>query len=361
MKKVSTLFPNFKLGALTLLATIALAACGGGGSSGSSDSSSSSSGGGGSSGVPSTSTVQATIMAPATTLTALPAPSGNPTTDGFAYVNAMRQHVGMPTLSADAGLLTASLDHATYLVDNVTFGHFETAGLAGFTGVDPQTRIMAEGNYTALGEVVVAGVPAAFANSVSPVQGLFDAPYHRLIMLADFKSMGPGSMENASWEAFNIDFGNAANSMPSTALVAYPFPGQTGVPTTWFANESPNPFANSPQFELTNVGYPATIEAGFGGTLSSINFAITDASGNAVPCEPQTPATNPSELSNGAMCVPFAPLLPNTTYTIHVSGVLTAAGQLHPINTSYAFTTGAAAVSNAGVVGQPAKRPLPQY
>jgi uncharacterized protein YkwD len=365
LKKASTLFPTLKLGAIFLLAAVALAACGGGGGSsdgsGSTNSSSSGGGSGGSSGVPSTSTVPAAIIAPATTQVALPAASGNPTTDGVSYVNAMRQNVGLPVLATDAGLTTASLDHATYLVENQTYGHTETAGLPGYTGADPQSRIMAEGNYTATGEVVVAGAPAAFASSVTPVQTLFDAPYHRIVMLSDFKSMGVGSMANASWEAFNIDFGNEAGAMAPTAIVAYPYPGQTGVPTTWFANESPNPFANSPQYELTNVGYPVTIVSGFTGTLSSINFTITDPSGNAVACEPQTPATDPSELSTGAMCVPFSPLLPNTTYTVHVSGVLTAENQLHPINTSYVFTTGAAASSNAGVVGQPAKRELPLF
>ncbi|WP_042339913.1 CAP domain-containing protein [Paraburkholderia ferrariae] len=359
---------RFRLEAISLFAVALLAACGGGGGGSSGSTSSGSAPVGNASGNNNAQTPPATQLAGSVTLlpaaatpTALPSASGNATADGIAYINAMRQTVGLPALASDAGLTAASLDHATYLVDNQTYGHDETAGLPGYTGATPQARIAAEGNYSAYGEVVVAGQPAAFPNSVMPVQTLFDAPYHRIVMLDDFQSMGTATSANASWEAFNIDFGNEVNAMPTTAVVTYPYAGQKGVPTSWFANESPNPFANATQYELTTVGYPVTIQSGFAGTLNALNFTITDANGNNVPCLAQTPQTDPGELTNGALCVPYQPLASNATYQVHVTGVLTNGAQNNVIDVAWSFSTGVATVSNEAQPGAPANRPLPLF
>jgi uncharacterized protein YkwD len=356
---------RFRLQAISLSAAVLLAACGGGGSSGGSGGPSVGNASGNNSSTPTPAPVQVTglvsLLPTAATPLTLPSASGNATADGIAYLNAMRGTLGLPALASDPGLTAASLDHVTYLVDNQTYGHNETAGQPGYTGASPEQRIAAEGNYTATGEVVVAGQPAAFPNSVTPVQTLFDAPYHRIVMLDDFKSMGVASSANASWEAFNIDFGNEAGAMPSMALVTYPYPGQKGAPTSWFANESPNPFANATQYELTTVGYPVTVQSGFAGTLSSVTFTITDANGNNVPCLAQTPQTDPSELSNGALCVPYQPLANNAAYTVHVAGVLTSNGQSNAINVSWSFTTAVQSVSNAALQSAPSNRPLPLF
>lgn len=371
-------FSRFRIEAVALFATALLAACGGGGG-GSSDSSGSSgssatnnSSNGGSNTAQATTTTTTTqsnaatnsaiLIVPASQITALPSASGNASADGTAYINAMRKNVGLATLPGNAGLATASGDHATYLVDNQAYGHTETAGSPGFTGADPQTRIEAEGSFTMMGEVVVAGQPAAFSDSVSPVETLFDAPFHRIVMLDDFTSMGVGYMANANWEAFNIDFGStSADTLSATSLVAYPYPGEQGVPTNWFANEDPNPFASATQYEMTTVGYPVTIQSAFGSTLSSLQFTITATNGTSVPCLASTPQTTPSELSNAALCVPYSPLAASTTYTVQVTGTLTdASNQTHPINVLWTFTTAASGVSHNAVQGL-SNRPLPKF
>lgn len=356
---------RIRLEVISLFAAALLTACGGGGSSSSSGNAAAGNTTGSNNSAQTPASIQlggtVTLLPVAATPATVPSASGNATTDGIAYLNAMRQTVGLPLLPSDAGLTTASLDHATYLVENETYGHDETAGQPGYTGATPQDRIGAEGDYAAYGEVVVAGQPAAFASSMSPVQTLFDAPYHRLVMLDDFQSMGVASLANASWEAFNIDFGNEANAMPLTALVTYPYAGQKGVPTNWFANESPNPFANDTQYELTTVGYPVTIQSGFAGTLNSVSFTITDASGNNVPCLAQTPQTDPGELSNGALCVPYQALASNAIYTVRVTGVLTNGTQNNTIDVQWSFTTGVATQANEALPGAPANRPLPLF
>lgn len=365
-------FSRFKLEAATLCATVVLAACSGGGGSSDGSGSTATSNSAGGSNVMQPATKPATtssatsnsavLLAPSAHAMALPVASGNASADGVAWLNAMRQNVGLAALPGDSGLITASLDHATYLVDNDAYGHSEISGLPGFTGIDPQTRIEAVGTYSMLGEVVVAGQPAAFSDSLSPVETLFDAPFHRIVMLDDFTSMGVAYMANANWEAFNIDFGtDTADTLPPTALIAYPYAGEQGIPASWIANEDPNPFASAPQYELTTVGYPVTIQGGFGTTLSAMSFTITATDGSSVPCLAQTPQTTPSELSNAALCVPYAPLANSTTYTVHVTGVLTASGQAHPIDVLWTFTTAAAGVAQAATQGAQANRPLPKF
>ncbi|WP_321815431.1 MULTISPECIES: CAP domain-containing protein [unclassified Paraburkholderia] len=366
-------FSKFRFEAVALFATALLAACGGGGggSDGSSSASSNSSSGSNATTATTTttntttttSTNSAILITPASQLTSMPTASGNASADGTAYINAMRKNVGLSALPSNAGLATASSDHATYLVDNQAYGHTETAGNPGFTGADPQTRIEAEGSFTMMGEVVVAGQPAAFSDSVSPVETLFDAPFHRIVMLDDFTSMGVGYMANANWEAFNIDFGSttADTTLSSKSLVAYPFPGEQGVPTSWFANEDPNPFASATQYEMTTVGYPVTIQSAFGSTLSSMSFTITATNGTNIPCLAQTPQTTPNELSNAALCAPYSPLAASTTYTVHVTGTLTdSSSQTHPIDVLWTFTTAASGVSHNATQGL-TSRPLPKF
>ncbi|WP_322049539.1 CAP domain-containing protein [Paraburkholderia sp. J67] len=368
-------FSSLRFEAVAVLAAALLAACGGGGgSSGGSGgtATNNSSNGNSSAAQPTTTTTTsqsspslngAVLITPASHPTALPSASGNAASDGTAYINAVRQNAGLVALPANAGLATASGDHATYLVDNQAYGHTETAGKTGFTGADPQTRIQAEGTFTMMGEVVVAGQPAAFTDSVSPVATLFDAPFHRIVMLDGFTSMGVGYMANSNWEAFNIDFGsNSADTLSATTLVAYPYAGQQGVPTSWFANEDPNPFASATQYEMTTVGYPVTIQSAFGSTLSSMSFTITATDGTNVPCLAQTPQTTPGELSNAALCVPYAPLASNTIYAVRVTGTLTdASNQVHPINLAWNFATAASGVAHDAVQGGLTNRPLPKF
>lgn len=282
----------------------------------------------------------ASLLTPSATPQAVTA-TGNAGADGFAFVNAMRQNVGLtPALTSDSALVASSQDHAVYLVDNDASGHTETQGLRGFTGATLTNR--APG---ATAEVTVSGDPASFPSSLTAVETIFDAPYHRFLMLDNFAGMGVGSAANASWDAFNIDFGGiSGTSLGDTQLVAYPYPGETGVPERWYAAESPNPFASQPQYENTEVGYPITVQGNVAGKLSGVTFVLTDSGGANVTCVQNTPDTD-GNLNNGAMCIPFAPLKENTTYTVHVTGVLTT-DAAHAIDQSWSFTTGLAAVMN---------------
>ncbi|MDR6472207.1 uncharacterized protein YkwD [Paraburkholderia graminis] len=349
MEKASTSFAStVRLGLAGIVASAALAACGGGGSDQPTDTKNNAG-----NQKPSTPTT-VTLMQPAATAQTVSA-SGDPTADGITFVNVVRQNVGLSPLLDDATLKAVSKSHTVYLVDNQTTGHYETVGLPGYSGQSPFTR-----GSTVMGEVVVAGDPRAFTNSLGPVQDIFDAPYHRLLMLGDFSAMGVANTTSTTWQAFNIDFGGTSVATNNVAkLVAYPYPGQTDVTTQWYAAENPNPFASQPQYQNTYVGYPISLQGASGTRLTSISFVVTDDAGNSVSCQKQTP-DNDSELSNGAMCVPFAPFKSATTYTVHATGVLTGYGIALPVDVSWQFKTGQKAVSNVMGIA-PQQRPVPQF
>ncbi|MEJ0003711.1 MAG: CAP domain-containing protein [Pararobbsia sp.] len=355
MKPISDVFAALASRAAVLACVALLTACGGGGSS-----------------PTDTGASQSAAAAPATLMVPAFAPqtvvaTGDPAADSVTYLNSTHFNIGYPGVPAiDAGLASVAKNHTLYLVDNATSGHGETPGAPGFTGATPAARIAAVGSYAPTGEVVIGGDPAAFPSSVSPVQVLFDAPYHRLVMLGNFAQMGVASTTGAAWQALTIDFGNQIASANELQLAAYPYPGQTGAATHWLANEEPNPFATQPQYAMTTVGYPITIQSTVGTMLNSIAFTLTDAGGNNVACLAVTPATD-NTLSNGAMCIPYAPLQANTRYVIHVTGVLAVQGVLaqtseaHPIDVSWSFTTIQAAVSRAQMTSPQQERALPRF
>lgn len=348
MRQISLDFAALRFGVVGLLGAVLLAACGGGGS----DSST-----GGNNQTPPSSSQPAALMPPSANIQTVTA-TGDATADGIAFMNAVRQNVGYTTsLTIDTTLTTASKNHTVYLVANQATGHNETPGLPGFTGQTPFVRVP---SLSASGEVTVAGDPLAFPTTLAPVEGLFDAPYHRTLMLANYTSMGVASTTAASWEAFNIDFSGNNSAANESQLVAYPYPGQTGVAVQWFDAEEPDPFASQPQYESTFVGYPITVQGIILSKLSSVSVVLTDSGGNNVPCQLNT-ADNDENLTNAAMCIPFAQLKASSTYNVHVTGVLTSlVGQAHPVDLTWSFTTGQALATRAMQV-VPQQNHLPRF
>src|SRR5436190_2744517 len=127
----------------------------------------------------------APVAAIALTLVGAPAPGQAATlaaatsTDMLLSQNQMRYAVGAPTTPADARLAAAAQAHATYNALNGVTGHFETAGLPGYTGYAPRDRAVAQG-FTA---TFVSEVATGASDPLAGVQQLWDAPYHRLGMI----------------------------------------------------------------------------------------------------------------------------------------------------------------------------------
>lgn len=102
----------------------------------------------------------------------------------YGYLNQLRVRAGMTEFSPSPELETAAFNHADYLVDNFQAGHYESEGIAGFTGVDPTYRAISAGYHSIM---VSENVAPDYADSIKSIDGLMSAIYHRFAFL-DFVS-----------------------------------------------------------------------------------------------------------------------------------------------------------------------------
>lgn len=261
-------------------------------------------------------------------------------------MNDKRAQLGLPALTYNSSVAHAASNHAAYMQLNTIVTHYETSGLAGYTGVSPTDRVTALYPTQSVGEIA-AGFTGAFTSSVEPIEALFDAPFHRTIVTFDIGTTGVGASlttDSTKFSTLDVNFADYKAFVPDNRLLAYPYNGQTNVNTGWLANESPNPMANAPSYIDKVVGYPVTLSASDEGAFSNVVFTITDGKGNAVPCE-ESDNTNNAEAVRMAVCVPFSPLAANTTYSVTVTGSLTntTIPTATPFSVSWAFTTVATA------------------
>ncbi|WP_186236136.1 CAP domain-containing protein [Burkholderia gladioli] len=329
------------------LAAVALSACGGGDNNGSAasvsapgTSSGNTAGGGNTS---SSASTIALVAAPGASASGSFTATSDVVTDSVAYLNNLRAQAGLPALAVQSGVAQAAQSHSTWEQLNNVVSHYETAGSNGYTGYSPSDRVNLHYTTSAVGEVT-AGLAGAFTSSTEAVKALFDAPFHRAVMLFDSANAGAGSASTGSltqYSTLTIDFADYKQFLADNQLVAWPYAGMTGASTSWFANESPNPMPA--QYQSTTVGYPVTLTGGGNASFSNVSFTIKDASGNNVPCQ-EVDSSNNSEAGREAMCVPFAPLAVNTTYTVAVSGSLANTSfAATPFSLSWQFTTAATA------------------
>ncbi|WP_244103038.1 CAP domain-containing protein [Burkholderia gladioli] len=343
------------------IAAAALAACGGGDNNNGSASASgagggnASAGGGATAGGTGASTSTGTsasaialVSAPGAGAAGSFTATGDVATDAVSYLNNLRIQAGLPALAIQSGVAQAAQAHSSWEQLNNVVGHYETAGTTGYTGYSPSDRVNLHYTTSSVGEVT-AGLAGAFTSSTEAAQALFDAPFHRAVMLYDSANAGAGSVATTSltqYSTLTIDFADYKQFLADNQLVAWPYAGMTGANTSWFANESPNPMPA--QYQSTTVGYPVTLTGGGNASFSNVSFAIKDASGNNVPCQ-EVDSSNNSEATREAMCVPFAPLAVNTTYTVSVSGSLANTSlAATPFSLSWQFTTAATANTPVG-------------
>lgn len=355
-----------------------LAACGGGGGSGDSSGAAQTTGAtqsskGTGSGSGSGNSTQTPVATPTTVPTkdaaaiALYAPAGaaaapaaattgDIVNDSFAYINARRAELNLGALGYVSAAGGAAANHARYMQAAGAIGHYETAGQPYFTGVKPADRVAAAGYTTNSTGEIAAGYGGGFLNSTQAIDALFDAPFHRSIFLFDTTSVGIGQVPTSDptqYATLVADFVDYVAATPDNRLIAYPYDGQTNVKPSWVANESPNPMARVPQYIMKSVGYPVTLNASGNGAFSNVRFAITDASGNAVPCE-ESDNSNNDDSTRLALCVPYAPFAANSKYFVTVTGSLTNTSITTPtaFSVSWSFTTGAALAATTKAQGR---------
>jgi hypothetical protein len=210
------------------------------------------------------------------------------------YLNYIRVNTGLIPLKENLYLKKAAKNHAKYLVQNRTIGHFEDINRSGFTGKFGSNRAIFAGYETSM---VIENISSNNFSYKDSIDGLMSAIYHRFGFL-DFKidevgvgvsqgldivantafvyNMGSSHLENLcknrpTLEVFKtyvigickdihlkVDgkrFTQAlhANMMRNSSIVVYPFDGQDDIPPAFY-DELPDPL---PSYSVS--GFPISI------------------------------------------------------------------------------------------------------
>jgi uncharacterized protein YkwD len=345
---------KLKLIVLAVSATVALVGCGGGG--GGSTAASSSTPTGAAPTTPSAPTTPASDpTALQTTVGATTYAAGSFELSAFTALNQARAAYGIGQLAQNAQLDTAAQNHASYINGRYQAGdysaamHTENAAYAGFTGVTPADRI-AFAKYAAsqsgevLSSIIAVDGVASDAGAVS-MEALLSGPYHRFSMFDGYRDAGFGHTsirltgEGGARNTIVANFGVAQaiqGQAPANGWVGvWPTDNATGVLYS-FSGESPNPI---PSNNGMCAGYPVSLQAKAGVTLTTTAFTLVEAaSGAAVSVQLSTQATdvNPSYArANSAYIIPYQPLKLATKYTAHFVGSQNGV----TIDKTWSFTT----------------------
>jgi len=124
--------------------------------------------------------------------------------NAYLYINQLRQETDMTTLNPNNLLQQSAANHAEYLILNDTSGHFETEGLAGFTGVSVGDRVLQTGY---LSNTVSENISGGDQDYKTSIDGLMSAIYHRFGFL-DFgiTAVGVGISRVSLLEAGNASY-----------------------------------------------------------------------------------------------------------------------------------------------------------
>ena len=342
---------NMKLG-LTVLALAALAACGGGGGST----------------TPATTPVvsgPAIPAAPAVSNIVTTAPlstyaAGTEELAAFSRLNAERNFCGFGVLAQNASLDKAALAHANWQIANNTFGHYETAGTVGFTGVYPEDRIVAAAygaasSFSATDEIgFVVGQNTKLGYGNTGMRSLLNAPYHAAGLLKGYRDGGVSVRNDTDSSStfgarlvlqVNLATKNTdgAQTVDNSTVLTYPCEGSVGV-NKQLTNETPNPVPGR-NLATNPLGSSVQVLIREGNTLAiSGATMIKVATGASVLLRtPVTAANDPNTTANGSylksnqgFISADAPLDGNTKYQVTVNGTNNGVA----FSRTFMFTTG---------------------
>jgi len=256
------------------------------------------------------------------------------------YLNALRVSAGLPAMAYDLSLGQAASRHASYLKANPgSPAHQETPGALGFCGERPWDRGEYWGYLDSVAEVVAYEGPAEAA-----VEAWLETIYHRLPLVHPANTeMGYGYAgglrePGGTFNVINSGSGGDASGEPET--VPWPYPGQTGVRTSWRGLESPDPLRLYPG-TTGPVGY--TISLTFTSQPSSLtltSWTLTGSDGSRPGAMTFSPA-NDDWLKDTVALIPYQPLAPLTTYAVSLAGVVDYGQGPGPYGRSWSFATGA--------------------
>ena len=270
------------VGLFAAAAVAALTGCGGGGGSGTSAAAVSTP-------VPKTSPAPAPTSA-RQPVTSVPTPTYAASSfqlAAFNHLNAIRGSLGLGLLAQNAALDGSAQAHANYIKANGSGnGHIETAGVSGFTGMNPGDRMFAAGyNLSAASEdIAFTGTGAA------AVDDLIDAVYHRIPFLSfKIRDIGVGFVQtstdpnpafNTYANVLNMGYIGSGQGAPSVATIVWPADNSTATSISMTA-ESPRPGTPGSSGVF---GYPVSISVDEDRAITVTSFKLTDNTGTAVLC-----------------------------------------------------------------------------
>jgi hypothetical protein len=284
------------------------------------------------------------------------APTGSPTQAAAAYTteNTARAAMGIPCASLVSALDTSATDHCDYYVANAgnssceSDPHVEMAGCSMYVAAQFYQREAAAG-YT--------GLPAfediAFVdNGSTATQTFIDSVWHRIPVLSPWvRDIGYGGGMGNGTGCDTIDFG-VGSSTPLSVTAVYPYPGQTGVPTSFNgALEGPTP--PEPPGGWPS-GYPISVYM-FGATTATVHtitvlgdstpiahelisyMGAGDPEGLLAACSTSYMGPDGAECTGaGFILYTNSPMTSGTRYHVHVEGSGTVGA---PMTFDWVFTT----------------------
>jgi len=217
------------------------------------------------------------------------------------YLNQLRQGAGLIPFSSNTVLNKASKNHASYLIKNTTYGHYEEANKSGFTGEFAAQRVKHTGYNT---ELIIENVSSNNRDYKASIDGLFAAIYHRLAFL-DFQgdeigisikqntndkirtafvyNMGSSALNQLyknSKKPSKIDLNNALNKhkRSNSKIVTYPFDQQSDVPPVFF-NELPDPL---PNHDVSGFPISISFNQALFKNIKFLNFELFNSQGERI-------------------------------------------------------------------------------
>ncbi|TFW13270.1 CAP domain-containing protein [Duganella callida] len=313
---------KWRLSLAALLSALLLAACGGGG------------------GDNNTAVTGTTTTTPPnlTQEPGAPTLTNNTATDGYNWLNYRRAQIGLSVLTRNSQIDAAAQAHSNYQRLNNVITHEETQGLQGYTGDTLNDRLGVAGYKLTAGTSYAAGEVIAATSSNSgfyQAEELITAIYHRFVIFEPvFKELGAGAATATGGNTyFTADFAvrGSYGGIGNGKLVAYPFNGQTAVPTNFFSdNESPDPVPGQ-----NEVGYPVSVHADLGQPVTVQSFTIAPRGGAALATRLLSSAAGTSSTASAAAIVPLTTLRSATIYDVSFTGTVGTTA----VSRSWSFTT----------------------
>lgn len=301
--------------------------------------------------------------------------------DGLLYINQLRQQAGLGTLQQNTLLETSAQNHANYLDDTHTVGHYEnntSYPSSYYSGVAPADRTASAGYNS---QYVSENLSTGQIDINSSIDGLMSAIYHRFGFLDyDINEIGIGLNYNTNTnKIYNYNMGNSvleamcsspnsfssgsyfygdqlcANQPHSTLInasdyfnalysfsqsapqyVIWPPKDSTGIIPVFF-EESPDPL---PDYSVS--GYPISIEFNDylyqNSTIALTKFELYDANGTQITNTRELDESNdPNSHIRGNKFVlfPLERLEFNSLYTVKVGYTIDST----PYTLEWSFTT----------------------